>query len=263
MEPQGVIFDIKHYAVHDGPGIRTTVFFKGCPLNCWWCHNPESQNIDPEEIKISDKNYLLNDSETLGVKKSLTEVMKEIHKDRIYYEESNGGVTFSGGEPLFQIDFLLALLKDCKASGYHTAVDTAGCTNSSVLMKIIDYVDLFLYDLKLIDDNKHKEYTGQSNKQILDNLRLLIDEGKEVIIRIPIIPTINDSKIEIEKFGKTLIELKISSLELLPFHKIGEEKYRRLNKLNRMKDIQPPTKERMKEIKSQFEKFGFHVKIEE
>ena len=152
MESQGIIFDIKHFAVHDGPGIRTTVFFKGCPLNCWWCHNPESQDINPEEIKITDKNFLLKDSETLGQKVTTSEVMNEVHKDRVFYEESNGGVTFSGGEPLYQIDFLLALLKESKASGYHTALDTAGCTDSSLLLKIIDFVDLFLYDLKIIDN---------------------------------------------------------------------------------------------------------------
>ena len=262
MQQKGVIFDIKHFAIHDGPGIRTTVFLKGCPMNCWWCHNPESQNQEPEEMKLNS-NRISKRSELIGKEITVDEILLEILKDRIFFEESSGGVTFSGGEPLFQIDFLQALLKKCKKEGLHTAVDTAGCTDYNNFEKIIDYVDLFLYDLKLIDEKKHIKYTGQSNLQILENLKLLSKNKKPIIIRLPIIPSINDSEEELEKIADFIRELEVIRVELLNYHTIGEEKYKRLNKINRMENIQPLPKNRLIEIKQFLEKFGLEVTIEE
>ncbi len=267
MGQKGIIFDIKKFAVHDGPGIRTTVFFKGCPMHCWWCHNPESHKIEPETITrkvvTSSSKACYEKKEVIGREVITEEVMKEIEKDLIFYEESKGGVTFSGGEPLFQPEFLIDLLKKCKKRGIHTTLDTSGCASKIELLKIIGLVDLFLYDLKFVDEEKHLHYTGESNNQILDNLKTLAKKGKKIIIRIPIIPTVNDDQNTINQFGELLSTIDILRVELLPFHKIGEEKYLQLNKVNRMKDIQKPTKEHIEAIKESLEKFGLKVKVEE
>ncbi|MGC9779641.1 MAG: glycyl-radical enzyme activating protein [Candidatus Heimdallarchaeota archaeon] len=268
MGQKGIIFDIKKYAVHDGPGIRTTIFFKGCPMDCWWCHNPESHKIEPETItrKIvtsSSTKACHERKEVIGREVTTEEVMKEIEKDMVFYEESDGGVTFSGGEPLSQPEFLIDLLQKCKKRGIHTTLDTSGCASKKELLNIVGLVDLFLYDLKIVDDEKHLHYTGESNKQILGNLKTLAEKGEKIIIRIPIIPTVNDDQESIDQFGKLLSTIDILRVELLPFHKIGEEKYPQLNKVNRMKDIQKPTKENIEVIKESLEKFGLKVKVEE
>ncbi len=266
MASQGVIFDIKKYAIHDGPGIRTTIFFKGCPMDCWWCHNPESQMKEPEPFNDSLKTNSLylceNDGEIIGRNVSVKEVMKEIEKDIIFYEESNGGVSFSGGEPLMQKDFLNELLINCKKNGLHTTLDTAGCVSKEIILEIAPNVDLFLYDLKLMDDKKHQKYTGISNKELLENLLLLSEMKCNIIVRIPIIPTVNDSKEDIVDFGKFIQKLNIIRVDLLPYHSIGEEKYKKLKKVNRMKEIIPPSKERIEEIMKQLESFDLNVSIE-
>ena len=268
MVKKGVIFDIKKFAVHDGPGIRTTIFFKGCPMDCWWCHNPESHSTEIESITRqifsgSSTKACFERKEMIGREISVVEVLNEILKDLVFYEISNGGVSFSGGEPLIQADFLLSLLKKSKEFGLHTVLDTSGCVSSDTVKKIIEFVDLFLYDLKIVDEKKHKKYTGKSNEVIKQNLEMLTKAKKEVIVRIPIIPTINDNLEDIKLFGEYLTTLDIIRVELLAFHKIGEEKYNKLNKINRMKDIQKPTKEHMITIKKRLEKYGLVVKIEE
>ncbi len=266
MSPTGIIFDIKRYAVHDGPGIRTTVFLKGCPMSCWWCHNPESQKPSIEQIekrvKMSDSNELIV-KETIGQKMAVKEVMAEVEKDRIFYDESNGGVTFSGGEPLYQAEFLKALLIASKRKGFHTAVDTAGCAPKAVLKEILPYTDLFLYDIKLIDKAKHLKFTGYSNEEILENLQYLSTQKKKIIVRIPVIPTVNTTKDEITAIGEFLMKQTIQRVELLPYHKIGEEKYTKLQKINQMKEIAPPTKEKLQQIQKQLEQFNLEVQIEE
>lgn len=262
MEKTGIIFDIKRYAVHDGPGIRTTVFLKGCPLECWWCHNPESQKLEPESFS-ENSNSCDEIPEKIGRIISVSEVMNEVRKDQIFYEESNGGVTFSGGEPLFQYNFLKELLKTSKEYSLHTTLDTAGCISKEKILQIAPLVDLFLYDIKLINDNKHIKYTGISNKDILANLIELSKRKFKIIIRIPIIPSINDDKDELDLFGKFIQPLNVEKVELLPFHTIGENKYSKLKKLNRMKDIQPPTRELMNEIKYHLESFNLTVCIVE
>ncbi|NHZ87227.1 MAG: radical SAM protein, partial [Planctomycetia bacterium] len=167
MNETGIIFDIKKYAIHDGPGIRTTVFFKGCTMECQWCHNPESKNFGIEEFVIKDRVKKSTKHEIVGYEMTIDEVMEKIEKDRVFYDESNGGVTFSGGEPLVQINFLLELLKVCKKSNIYTVVDTSGEASWKDFEKILNYVDLFLYDLKIIDNELHKKYTGVPNKRVL------------------------------------------------------------------------------------------------
>jgi len=262
MEEKGIIFDIKKYAIHDGPGIRVTVFFKGCPMDCFWCHNPESQKKEPEKFINPNENSYSQNEEIIGREISVSEVMKEVSKDIIFFEESNGGVTFSGGEPLMQPEFLAALLTKAKELNLHTTLDTAGCASIEVIKQIAPKIDLFLYDLKLISEDKHKEYTGISNKEILNNLEYLSTNNYNIIIRIPIIPTVNEDKEEIEKIILFIKKLQIIKVELLPFHKIGDEKYRKLNKINRMLDIQPPSHELLDRIIRQFQAHDIPIKLE-
>lgn len=186
----GVVFDIKRFAVHDGPGIRTTVFLKGCPLRCRWCHNPESLEASPCELP---KTYHIGTStftemETVGREMSVEELMHELRKEKVFMDESGGGVTFSGGEPLFQPAFLKEMLMACKAEGMHTVVDTSGYAASTVLDSILPFTDLFLFDLKIIDTEIHSHWTGVGNSIILANFDRLISAGARVRVRIPLIP---------------------------------------------------------------------------
>lgn len=264
MEETGVIFDIKKFAIHDGPGIRTTIFLKGCPLYCWWCHNPESQNFKIQTIKPKEPNLKIssNFKKQIGRTVSVNDVISEILKDRIFYEESGGGATFSGGEPLSQPNFLRLLLKECKKEGIHTTLDTCGYGPMEELNGIAKDVDLFLYDLKFCDSIKHEKYTGVSNKTIFKNLEMLVDLKKEIFIRIPIIPTINDMDDEIINLAEYILGLKhIQKIDLLPYHKIGKDKYIRLRMLNKMENIPEPTKDQMEKIKTKFESFGFNISV--
>jgi pyruvate formate lyase activating enzyme len=261
----GIVFDVKKYAVHDGPGIRTTVFFKGCPMQCWWCHNPESRAKDPQIVqKIIER---VNGSSTIeetkiGRRMSVKEVMTEILKDRIFYDESGGGVTFSGGEPLLQSDFLSGLLDLCHDEGIHTAVDTCGYTEKKVFSKIIGKTDLFLYDLKLMDDQLHQKYTGVSNQPVHENLKLISDAGKPVQIRIPIIPGITDSEKNLSGMIQFINGIStIQEVNLLPYHKIGSHKYQRLGIIFRMDGVEKPTNGKMDIIKKKFEESGYRVTI--
>ncbi len=249
---QGIIFDIKRFAIHDGPGIRTTVFFKGCPMKCPWCHNPESQKKCPERVANNGK------KEIIGVKRSVEEIIDEIEKEVVFYDESRGGVTFSGGEPLAQPQFLQALLKECRKRDIHTTLDTTGYVSPKTFKSIIDKVDMFLYDLKIMDDKKHIQCTGVSNRPVLENLKILSKKGKKVIIRFPVIPGITDTEENIKAVGTYVSSLKnISEIDLLPYHRIAEGKYRRLKKENMMKTmtVVPPSDERMEEIKQLFKKY--------
>ncbi len=259
----GFIFDIKKFAIHDGPGIRTTIFFKGCPLTCWWCHNPESQNFEPEKF-INPKNEDIGSEifEIVGKKVSVKDVFKEIEKEIIFYDESGGGVTFSGGEPLSQPEFLLSVLKLCKNYGIHTVLDTSGYATEEILKQIQDYVDLFLYDLKFIDSAKHEKYAGVPNQQILKNLIQLSENGSKIIIRIPIIPGINDDNDELNKMRDFISGLNnIQGIDLLPFHKIGKNKYIKLNLPYKMEDFNEPSDEMMEKIKLKFDTTNVPVKI--
>lgn len=239
---KATIFDIQRNSFVDGPGIRTTVFFKGCNLKCAWCHNPESQSAKPQIMFYSDKctscgrcvNLSEKDSdficfndakEICGKEYTLNEVLKEVLKDKAFYNNSNGGVTFSGGECMLQIDFLCEILKKCKEKSIHTAVDTAGNVPWSYFEKILKYTDLFLYDIKLFDSEKHIKYTGADNITILNNLQKLFKVGANVWIRIPIIGGVNDSAEEMIKIKNFLSPYKPLKTELLPYHNLGTHKY--------------------------------------
>lgn len=262
----GIIFDIKKFAVHDGPGIRTTVFFKGCPLRCLWCHNPESQIIEPQTFNegLKYKYFNLSDEKKhlIGIEVSVSQVIKEIERDRIFYDESNGGVTFSGGEPLMQYEFLLELLKECKSKGFHTCVDTSGYAQVEVFEKINNFVDLYLYDIKIIDDVEHIKYTGVSNKIILDNLKYLSKEKNNLKIRIPIIPDITDTEKNIQGIIQYLDELgNVYLIDLLPYNKLVEEKCRRFNLNYKLEIKNNGLKNKIELIKTKFEQHDYKVSI--
>lgn len=297
---KGLIFDIKRYAIHDGPGIRTTVFFKGCPLRCSWCHNPEGQERQPEIMIISekcleecdacpsvcpqdailkDRNSIMIDRakcdlcqkckdvcvygalEIVGREVTVQEVVEEIEKDRIFFEESEGGITFSGGEPLMQPDFLEILLEKLKERKIHTTVDTSGYASFDILERISKNTDLFLYDIKIMDDRKHKEYTGVSNQIILENLKRLSESGEQITARIPIVPGINDDEDNIRGIAEYLLSLRsIKHINLLPLHRGGSEKYKRLGKKSMHQALKPPSKERIERIKKRLTDSGFLVK---
>lgn len=262
----GIIFDVKKYAIHDGPGIRTTVFLKGCPLICEWCHNPESIDPEPERSLDYRNPFRLNplsdnNSDVIGEEVTAKEVMEEVLKDRIFYEESGGGVTFSGGEPLAQPEFLQSLLLKCKDEDIHTAVDTSGLATKETLKQVANLVDLFLFDLKLIDEGLHKQYTGVGNQKILENLDFLVDGSREVELRFPLIPGITDTKENIEGI-KELISEKPGphKISILPFHDV-EKKYSKLGLDFELAGVEPPDEEDIQVIAAEFEKTGIKVEV--
>jgi len=263
---QGIIFDIKRFAIHDGPGLRTTVFFKGCPLNCWWCHNPESISPKIESYTLINKldNAEFSIQKNVGSTINLAELIKEIQKEEVFMKEGKGGVTLSGGEPLAQPQFAQAVLKRCKELGIHTTVDTSGAVSDAVIKSIFPYTDLFLYDIKMINADLHKKYTGMSNKLILENFISIIEAGKQIIARIPIIPGINTDNEELKRLLELFAQFKadnFNEINLLPYHQIGNSKYKRFNKNNRMIDVKVPSIHEMQKIKKYFTDARFNVKL--
>ncbi len=254
MIQSGMVFDIRHFSVNDGPGIRTSVFLKGCPLRCAWCHNPESFHCFAEEVtriqRVGENNFEYR--ETIGKKMTVNEVLAEIKKQQIFFDESRGGVTFSGGEPLLQHEFLLELLNACKRIGIHTVVDTSGFADLKVMEKMSDFTDLFLYDIKLIDSELHKKYTGVSNEIIHQNLQFLLSKRKKVEIRIPIIPSITDSQENIELLKQFLTAIPISvPITLLPYHKAAIHKYEQLNRVYFDTNIPQSTQNQIDNLKKE------------
>jgi pyruvate formate lyase activating enzyme len=286
-EQTGVIFDIKRFAVHDGPGIRTTVFFKGCPLRCVWCHNPESMKIQRQIVFFDNKcigcgecykrckngavittpegRQYYRDKCTLcgtcveycyaeatvmqGKIASVDEVVDEVKKDIPFYENSGGGVTLSGGEPTMQPEFCIAILDACKKAKMHTALDTSGFVKTEILKEIMKYVDLVLYDIKHTDPQKHKEWIGVSNELILYNLRQTNSMEIPIEIRIPTIPDINDSEENLSEVAKLVNSLNsVERVRLLPYHRLGEGKYSRLEMEYKLKGLESPNKARMEEL---------------
>jgi pyruvate formate lyase activating enzyme len=233
MTDTGIIFDLKKFAIHDGPGIRTTVFFKGCPLDCQWCHNPESRRggLEAVEICTPRTNPTPGVGEVegmIGSRVTAADLMAQILQDEIFYDQSGGGVTFSGGEPMLQVDFLSTMLKRCRRVGVHTAVDTSGHAPWEDFEKVIGDVDLILFDLKLMDDIEHIKHVGVSNEQILSNLQNLSRTGKEIIIRLPMIPEVTDTDQNIEAVAAFLDPLpEIRKISLLPYNPFGEDKRER------------------------------------
>lgn len=262
----GLILSIKKYSVHDGPGIRVTFFMKGCPLKCLWCHNPEGISPYPQEIrqikKVGNKEF--PGTERVGEYYSAGDVLDIVKKEDVFIKHSGGGVTFSGGEPMLQAEFLEEALKACKENGYHTAVDTSGYAPAGSLKSVIPYTDLFLFDLKHMDDLMHIELTGVSNRLILSNYMLLLESGKEMIIRIPVVPGYNDQPDQLERLSSFIEASKRDNLKkicLLSFHKTGASKYERLGMEYRMANTAQPSSERMEELKKYFEGTGIKVKI--
>ena len=274
---KATIFDIVRNSYVDGPGIRTTVFFKGCNLHCIWCHNPESQSPKAELLFYSNRCsgcgrckekcpyslkkcdlcgscslYCPQDArEICGKEYTAADIMKEILKDKTFYENSGGGVTFSGGECMLQIDFLEEILKECKNNGIHTAIDTAGHVPYEYFKRVLPYTDLFLYDIKCFDNEKHKKFTGVKNELILKNLKMLIEDGGAVNIRIPIIPDINDSIEEMRAIRDFLSACNYrESVELLPYHAMGEHKYAAIGRQAQSFSI--PDKEKIAILKEVF-----------
>ena len=250
----GIIFDIDNFAVHDGPGIRTVIYFKGCPLRCVWCHSPESQEKEPQTLYIADRcrhcspclgDKCVNEARVIcGRKVKASEIAAEVIEDKVFFDSSGGGVTLSGGEVLFQPEFaesLLAQLHDC---GIHTVVETSGMGKRQDLRNVARYTNLFYYDIKSLDNEKHSMYTGAGNKIILDNLKKLSDEikGDKIVLRAPLIPGYNDSAGEITEIYKLAQKLRIYNIHLLRYNQSASAKYQWLNlpyklgELNRQSD---------------------------
>ncbi len=267
MEVTGVIFDVKRFAVHDGPGIRTTVFFKGCPLRCRWCHNPESQRLRPEPMAGAGRRYCGfvgadGDPNVVGRAVTVEAVMREVEKDVVFYDESGGGVTFSGGEPLQQPHFLRALLEACRERAIHTVVDTSGFAPWPHLASIVELVDLFLFDLKMMDEEAHREYTGVSNRLIQENLRRLLDLGARVVLRVPLIPGITDTEANLAHLTPFIAGLPgVEAVHLLPYNPIGEDKYERLHKANPLGRLQTQPDDALAAISARFSSLSTDVKI--
>ena len=259
------VFDIKRFAVHDGPGIRTTVFLKGCPLSCWWCHNPESQSMKPVTVDIERK---VNGKSVAGKKvygKSLEveSVLQSLLRDTHFYEESGGWVTFSVGEPHMQAAGLKQLLEGCKQHGLHTTVDTCGHARQEELDGILPLTDLFLYDLKHMDPELHLKYTGVDNELILANADHLIHGGANLVFRIPVIPGINTTPEEVDGMVRYIKDRagSLKEMHLLPYHRIADNKYQRLQMKQLLKEVEEPTGAEMQTLKKAFEQTGLEVII--
>ncbi len=297
---RGIVFNIMRFSVHDGPGIRTTVFLKGCPLRCAWCHNPESQSFHPEVMysaarcvhcgdciaacpnhalawssesgPVRDRDRCENCGtcagacptaarQVVGRQMTVAELMREIRKDAIFFDESGGGVTFSGGEPLAQPDFLAAALDACAQEGIHRVVDTSGFAPTDVLRRIAPNVSLFLFDLKTLDDARHRQFVGSSNELVLKNLKTLVALGSKLIVRIPIIPTVNDDIKQIRAAVEFLADLGLREFSLLPYHSLGDDKYSRLSLEQPKQTFSAPTLSDIQSIADRFRSHGFAVHI--
>jgi pyruvate formate lyase activating enzyme len=263
-EVKGIVFDIRRYSTHDGPGIRTTVFLKGCPLRCCWCHNPESQECEPFRIskKVRIGTTILTMEDWCGRKMTVREVLEEAERDRPFYEESGGGVTFSGGEPFLQPEFLLAALRECRRRSLHTCVDTCGYVDFQLLQDITPWIDLFLFDLKIIDSASHRLHTGEDNEVILRNLRHLLADKRTVTVRFPLIPGYTDDRDNIDQIATLILNINNSTeISVLPYHSMSEDKYRRLGKTSIRIPGQSPSQEQIDRVVERFHRLGLKVKV--
>lgn len=256
LEAKGRIFDIQKYSIHDGPGIRTIVFLKGCRLRCRWCCNPESQEYKIQKMVIDGK------EEVTGYDVTVQEVLREIRKDIFYYRRSGGGVTLSGGEALLQPDFAPHLLHACQDYGINTAIETTGFADWEIIEKYLPYLDYILMDIKHMNDKKHQEFTGQSNQLILENARKIAQTGKNLTIRVPVVPTFNHTKQEIVQIAEFAASLpNVKRLHLLPYHRLGAGKYDGLGRDYSMKEIEPMTNEYMQELLEAAKASGLQCQI--
>ena len=301
MEKSGLIFDIQRFAVHDGPGIRTTLFLKGCPLACWWCHNPESISSGPQLAIFEEKCIACGRCVTLcpnGAHESLADgsrafhrerctgcgrcaegcvaealvlegrpltvedAMCELRKDLPFYRNSGGGITLSGGEPMCQVEFSAAVLERCRAEGIHTTLDTSGCARWEDFETVLPFTDLVLYDVKHADPDAHRRYTGLSNRLILENLVRIGDRGTPLDIRIPVVPGINDDEQNIRATASLVKAVRsVTCVTLLPFHRLGKSKYARIGGSYGLTDLEPPGPDRMQQVAALLRSFGLKVVV--
>ena len=296
----GVVFNIQKYSIHDGPGIRTTVFLKGCTLRCWWCHNPESYAVEPEISLVENRcgqcgqcvdvcpqtNGAMNvvlpyvDRERcircgecvaacatgarqmVGQNMSVQDVMTEVLKDRIFYDDSGGGATLSGGEPLMQPDFCQAILEACQSEAVHSAVDTCGFVEPEHLLAVAPLTDLFLYDIKVMDDQRHREHTGASNALILENLRALSRVHDNIWVRIPVVPGLNDNARDLQDAARFCASLRgVRQVNLLPYHEMGSGKTGRIGKTVATAPVSSPSVEQMEDLAESIRGLGLPVQI--
>ena len=296
---RGVVFNMQRYSIHDGPGIRTNVFLKGCPLRCWWCHNPESQSA-ASELRVMEHRCMQcgecvavcpqsEEQETgapqpppaactrcgacvavcptgarqiVGQTMGVDEVLAEVLRDRIFYDDSGGGVTFSGGEPLLQAEFLCSLLEACRSERLHSVVDTCGCAPRETLLQVAALTNLFLYDLKIIDDNLHREGTGVSNAEILGNLEVLGQSGARIWIRVPIVPGWNDSDEQLTATARFAASVPgVEQVQLLPYHELGRHKVRGAAAVEGHPSQPPPSPEQLERAADRFRACGLSTRI--
>lgn len=245
LQTKGRIFDIQRYSIHDGNGIRTIVFLKGCVLRCRWCCNPESQEYKIQTMLVQGK------PKVIGRDVTVEEVMHEVEKDRPYYRRSGGGLTLSGGESLCQPQFARDLLHAAKAVGITTAMESMACAGYEVIESILPYLDQYLMDIKHMNPAKHKEFTGMSNELMLENARrVAASRMTELSIRVPVIPSFNDTPDEIRDIAVFADKLPgVRRIHLLPYHRLGQDKYDGLGREYLMKDILPPSNEHMEMLK--------------
>lgn len=292
------VFNIMRFATHDGPGIRTTVFLKGCPLACWWCHNPESQSFLPERLYFEERcrhclecadvcperaiqevdgvvttsadctlcgmcteTCMAEARQIAGRRYTVGELIAEVERDLVFYDESGGGVTLSGGEPLSHPVFVTMFLADCRERGINTVIETCGFAQSEVFDQVTHQSDLVLFDLKVLDAEKHLRHTGVSNERILRNLESLVARRHPVTVRIPVIPGINDSKEDINDFANYLGRLQPPAVELLPYHSIGASKYGRLGMTYKLPDTPQPAPADLAHFRDELARVNLHVTV--
>lgn len=253
---KGRIFDIQRFSVHDGPGIRTIIFLKGCMFRCKWCCNPEGQSFDIETLVMNGKEKIVGRDVTAG------EIVDIVAADEAYYRRSGGGVTLSGGESLLQPEFAKAVFALCKARGINTAIETTGAVDFEKIKDVIPYIDYFLMDIKHMNSEKHKAYCGQGNERVLENAKKISALAKSYSVRVPVIPGFNDSLEEIAEIAKFSNSLKnVSKLHLLPYHRLGQDKYAGLGRVYELTGILPPDNAKMAELLREAKKYFSNTQI--
>ncbi|MBE0479698.1 MAG: glycyl-radical enzyme activating protein [Dehalococcoidia bacterium] len=296
----GCVFNIERFAIRDGPGIRTTVFLKGCPLKCIWCANPESIRPYPQMFcfahlcasccrcvqacpnkaisvaadgsPFTDRDLCKNCGtctdvcpnrarEISGKMMTVDQVLEEVKKDALFYQNSGGGITASGGEPAYQPEFLRELFRRSRQAVIHTCLDTTGFVKTDILKSILEHTDLVLYDLKHMDPQRHRQLTGVDNALILENARMIAVIGKPMIIRVPLVPDHNDSAENLDALASFMKELGLARIDLLPYHSLGRDKYTRLGMVYGLSELKPHSSERVAEIKACLESKGLTVEV--